>query len=109
MHQLRQLVDRQAADEPPDRRDPRVSPLHGPAPRGVPPTLIVTAECDPLSSDGETYRDRILAAGGKAWWHEQPRLVHSFLRARTTVPAAAEAFARIVAAVAAMGKGEWPY
>ena len=25
---------------------------------GLPPTVIVTAECDPLSSDGETYRDR---------------------------------------------------
>jgi len=35
--------------------------------------------------------------------------VHSFLRARTTVPAAAQAFGRIIAAVAALGKGEWPY
>ncbi|RUT84131.1 esterase, partial [Mesorhizobium sp. M7A.T.Ca.US.000.02.2.1] len=71
-------------------------------------TVIVTAQCDPLSSDGETYRDRIVAAGGKAWWHEEPRLVHSFLRARTNVPAAAEAFARVVGAVAALGRGEWP-
>ena len=50
--------------------------------RGLPPTVIVTAQCDPLSSDGETYRDRILAAGGKAWWYEEPGLVHSFLRGR---------------------------
>ena len=76
---------------------------------GLPPTVVVTAECDPLSSDGETYRDRILAAGGLAWWREEPRLVHSFLRARTTVPRAAEAFARIIGAVAALGRGDWPY
>ncbi|MBZ9889625.1 alpha/beta hydrolase [Mesorhizobium sp. BR1-1-3] len=89
--------------------DPTFAPLRDKDFTGLPPTVIVTAECDPLSSDGETYRDRIVAAGGKAWWHEEPRLVHSFLRARTTVPAAAEAFARIVGAVGALGRGEWPY
>lgn len=89
--------------------DPTFSPLRDTDFSDLPPTVIVTAECDPLSSDGEIYRDRILASGGKARWHEEPRLVHSFLRARTTVPAAAEAFARIVAAVGALGRGEWPY
>lgn len=75
----------------------------------LPPTVIVTAQCDPLSSDGETYRDRILAAGGKAWWSEEPGLVHSFLRGRHTIKRAAEGFGRICAAAAALGKGEWPY
>ena len=89
--------------------DPTFSPLRDTDFSGLPPTVIITAECDPLSSDGETYRNRIVAAGGKAWWHEEPRLVHSFLRARSTVPRAAEAFSRIIAAVAALGKGEWPY
>jgi acetyl esterase len=89
--------------------DPTFSPLRDSDFSGMPATVIITAECDPLSSDGETYRDRILAAGGKAWWHEEKRLVHSFLRARSTVPAAAEAFARIIAAVAVLGRGEWPY
>ncbi|MFD1982010.1 alpha/beta hydrolase [Mesorhizobium newzealandense] len=98
---------RSAKRQSPD--DPTFSPLRDTDFSGLPPTVIVTAECDPLSSDGETYRDRILAAGGKAFWHEEPRLVHSFLRGRATVPAAAEAFERIIAAVAALGKGEWPY
>ncbi|ESY76757.1 lipase/esterase [Mesorhizobium sp. LNHC221B00] len=89
--------------------DPTFSPLRDKDFSGLPPTAIITAECDPLSSDGETYRDRILAAGGKAWWHEEKRLVHSFLRARTTVPAAAHAFASIISAIAALGRGEWPY
>ncbi|MET2829976.1 alpha/beta hydrolase [Mesorhizobium shangrilense] len=89
--------------------DPSFSPLRDSDFSGLPPTVIITAECDPLSSDGEAYRDGILAADGKAWWHEEKRLVHSFLRARTTVPAAADAFARIVAAVGALGRGDWPY
>lgn len=97
---------RSACRQSPD--DPTFSPLRDTDFSGLPPTVIVTAQCDPLSSDGETYRDRIVAAGGKAWWHEEPRLVHSFLRARTSLPAAAAAFARIVGAVGALGRGEWP-
>ncbi|PBC09142.1 alpha/beta hydrolase [Mesorhizobium sp. WSM3859] len=89
--------------------DPTFSPLQDHDFSGLPPTIIVTAECDPLSSDGKTYRDRILAVGGWATWREEPRLVHSFLRARSTVPRAAEAFARIVADIGALGRGEWPY
>ncbi|TPM91590.1 alpha/beta hydrolase [Mesorhizobium sp. B2-1-3A] len=98
---------RSAKRQAPD--DPTFSPLRDSDFSGLPPTVVITAECDPLSSEGETYRDRILAAGGKAWWHEEKRLVHSFLRARTTVPAAAEAFARIIAAAGALGRSEWPY
>ncbi|MCA0051345.1 alpha/beta hydrolase [Mesorhizobium sp. B283B1A] len=98
---------RSAKRQSPD--DPTFSPLRDKDFSGLPPTAIITAECDPLSSDGETYRDRILAAGGKAWWREEKRLVHSFLRARTTVPAAANAFASIISAIAALGRGEWPY
>jgi acetyl esterase len=87
--------------------DPTFSPLRDTDFSGLPPTVVISAQCDPLSSDGEAYRDRILAAGGRAWWHEEPRLVHSFLRARKTVPRAGEAFSRIVAAIATLGKGEW--
>ncbi len=73
----------------------------------LPPTVIITAECDPLSSDGEAYGSRIQAEGGKAWWHEEPGLVHGFLRARHTVARARASFARIVEAVTVLGKGEW--
>jgi acetyl esterase len=75
----------------------------------LPPTVIVTAECDPVSSDGETYRDLIRAAGGKAWWYEEPGLVHSFLRGRHTIGRARAGFTRIVDAVRALGKRQWPY
>ncbi|WP_246684560.1 alpha/beta hydrolase [Mesorhizobium sp. B2-7-1] len=85
--------------------DPTFSPLKDRDFSGLPPTIIVTAECDPLSSDGEAYRERIVAAGGQAWWREEKRLVHSFLRARPTVPRAAEAFGRIVADIARLGAG----
>lgn len=75
---------------------------------GLPPTVIVTAECDPLSSDGEAYRDRIVAAGGQAVWHEEKGLVHGYLRARHSVARARESFTRIVDAIAALGRGVFP-
>lgn len=89
--------------------DPRLAPLADTDFSRLPPTVIVTAQCDPLSSDGATYRDRIVAAGGKAAWFEESGLVHGFLRARLMSERAGAGFARVVAAVAALGKGEWPY
>jgi acetyl esterase len=73
----------------------------------LPPTVLITAECDPLSSDGEAYRDRIVAAGGRAYWFEEPGLVHGYLRARHMVGRARSSFTRIVDAVSALGRGEW--
>lgn len=74
---------------------------------GLPPTVLITAQCDPLSSDGEAYRDRVLAAGGHADWFEEPGLVHGYLRARHTVGRARASFNRIVEAVSVLGKGDW--
>jgi len=90
-------------------RDPAYVPLAEPDLSGMPPTVIISAECDPLSSDGGTYRDRILIKGGKAYWREEAGLVHGYLRGRHTVGRARESFTRIVEAVKALGKGEWPY
>lgn len=87
--------------------DTTLSPLADTDFSVLPPTVAITAQCDPLSSDGETYRDRIIAAGGKALWHEEAGLVHGYLRARHTVGRAKASFDRIVEAVAALGKGGW--
>ena len=75
----------------------------------LPPTVIITAECDPLSSDGEAYRNRMLSAGGKAWWHEEAGLVHGYLRARHSVARARESFSRIVDAIKMLGRKEWTH
>ncbi|MFI0844860.1 alpha/beta hydrolase [Mesorhizobium sp. IMUNJ 23232] len=89
--------------------DPTLEPLRDRDFSNLPPTVIFTAECDPLSSDGKSYRDRILAVAGRAFWFEEPRLTHSYLRARSTDPRARAAFGRIVDAVAALARGYWPY
>jgi acetyl esterase len=89
--------------------DATQSPLADTDFSALPPTVAITAQCDPLSSDGEAYRDRILAAGGKAWWHEEQGLVHGYLRGRHAVGRAGASFSRIVEAVSALGRGSWPY
>ncbi len=89
--------------------DPTIAPMLDRDFADLPPTVVITAECDPLSSDGEAYRDRILAAGGKAFWREEEGLVHGYLRARHTVTRARESFARIVEAVQRLGRSEWPH
>lgn len=90
-------------------RDPSYAPLSDPDFSALPPTVIISAECDPLSSDGEAYRDRVLAAGGKAWWHEETGLVHGYLRARHTVARARESFSRIVESISMLGRREWTH
>ncbi|KQU64944.1 esterase [Aminobacter sp. DSM 101952] len=87
--------------------DITLSPLADADFANLPPTVIITAECDPLSSDGEAYGEGIVAAGGKAFWFEEPGLVHGYLRARHSVGRARASFTRIVDAVAVLGRGEW--
>ncbi len=77
------------------RGDVTFAPLADTDYAGLPPTAIVTAEFDPLSGDGETYRDRIVAAGGRALWIEEPGLVHGYLRARHMVERARLSFNRV--------------
>ncbi|MBB6468295.1 acetyl esterase [Aminobacter lissarensis] len=87
--------------------DITLSPLADADFANLPPTVVITAECDPLSSDGEAYGERIVAAGGKAFWFEEPGLVHGYLRARHTVTRARQSFTRIADAAAVLGRGEW--
>ncbi|RWO33884.1 MAG: alpha/beta hydrolase [Mesorhizobium sp.] len=87
--------------------DLTLSPLADADFANLPPTVLITAQCDPLSSDGEAYRDRLVAEEGHAYWFEEPGLVHGYLRGRHTVGRARSSFTRIVDAVSALGRGEW--
>ncbi len=90
-------------------RDPTLAPLQDADFSDLPPTVIVSAECDPLSDDGAKTPPASLAAGGKAVWFNEKGLVHGYLRGRHTVARARQSFTRIVEAIAALGRGEWPY
>ncbi len=91
---------------PPPEDDPTVYPLRDTDFTGLPPTLAIGAECDPLADDARDYAARIIAAGGQAEWVEEKGLVHGYLRARASVPRAAASFDRIVATISRFAKGE---
>lgn len=76
---------------------------------GLPPTIAIAAECDPLADDCAEYATAITTAGGKAAAFVAKGQVHGYLRARATVPEAATSFKMICAAIAALATNEWPY
>ncbi len=93
----------------PPKGDPRFAPLQDTDFSGLPPSVMVTAECDPLASDGKAYRDAVRVAGGTAKWINVSGMVHGCLRARVMSQKAAGFFDQIVGAVDAVGRREWPY
>lgn len=88
--------------------DPTVSPLQDTDFTGLPPTLAIAAECDPLADDACAYATKVAKAGGRAQWVVEQGLVHGYLRARHSVPRAAVSFARITSAITALAKDRWP-
>jgi acetyl esterase len=85
--------------------DPRVSPLlaHDEAFAASPPTLVITAELDPLRDEGEAYAERLRAAGVVADATRYAGMFHGFFSfaallsdGRRAVSQAAAALARAI-------------
>lgn len=89
--------------------DPTYAPLLDSDFADLPPTVIITADCDPLRDDAPAYAERLRAAGVKVHWINEPGLVHGYLRARHMAERARESFNRIEVAIEALGQGLWPY
>lgn len=88
--------------------EPTYAPLHDTDFRALPATVIITAQCDPLSDDGKDYRDALIAAGGQAVWVNEAGLVHAYLRARVMSGKAAASFRRMTRALSTLVGGELP-
>jgi acetyl esterase len=61
------------------RQDWRASPLYAPDLSGLPPTLIIVGEFDPLVDQNRRYAERLRAAGTAVDLHVYPGMIHGFL------------------------------
>jgi acetyl esterase/lipase len=74
-----------------DLEDPRVSPLRSGDLSGLPPTLILTAEYDPLRDEAEAYADALDGAGVPVEVQRLDGMVHGFFDLVDQSPAALKA------------------
>ncbi|WP_051836398.1 alpha/beta hydrolase [Streptomyces sp. NRRL F-2580] len=82
-----------------DPRHPHVSPLCAPDLSGLPPALVVLADCDVLRDEGLVYARRLAAAGVDCTVQLHPGVFHGFLG--LPLPAARDALAGAAAWLAA--------
>ncbi|MEV0589048.1 alpha/beta hydrolase [Nonomuraea sp. NPDC050310] len=78
---------------------PLASPLHAPTLAGLPPALIVSAECDPLADDGRRYAERLVASRVKAEFRLFEGHVHGSQSLTALLPSAREWRDLVVGAV----------
>ena len=70
----------QYVPDPTERTNPYASPLHAPDLSGMPPSLIIAAELDPLRDEAKAYAMRLSDTGGIATYVCYDGLIHGFFR-----------------------------
>jgi acetyl esterase len=78
-----------------DARNPLASPLLASDLRGLPPALVITAECDPLRDEGEAYAKRLQAAGVPVTYTCYPGMIHPFFSLSAAIPQAFDAYQQV--------------
>jgi acetyl esterase/lipase len=78
-----------------ERADPRISPLRAADVSGLPPTVVHTAEFDPLRDEGQAYAERLREAGVRTRYRCHPGMIHLFYGMRGLIAYAGVAFAQM--------------
>lgn len=89
---------------PEDADDPYASPLRAPDLAGLPPTLIITAEFDPVRDEAEAYGAALAAAGNDVVVSRYDGMVHGFVQMPSVLDRGRDAIAEIADYVTAVGR-----
>lgn len=89
-----------------DPADPRISPLHARDLSGLPPTIIHTAEYDPLRDEGLDYFTRLTPGGAALSYTCHPGMIHLFYGLGAVIPYARTALEQMGGEIrAALARG----
>jgi acetyl esterase len=75
--------------------DPEISPLLMDDLSSLPPTLLVTADHDPLRDDGRAYAQKLIGAGNDVGYIEWQGVVHGFMMMDRFTPASRKLIGRV--------------
>lgn len=87
---------------------PEASPLSSAQLHGFPPTLLVTAEYDPMCDEGEAFVEALVKAGSRAELLPGPGMIHGFANMTALSPAAARIADRAYAWLGQLLNGDAP-
>ncbi|ACI52910.1 Alpha/beta hydrolase fold-3 domain protein [Gluconacetobacter diazotrophicus PA1 5] len=71
---------------PDDLRHPLMAPIHADSLAGLPPAVIVPAQCDPLHDEATGYAAALREAGGQAEVRCYPGTIHGYLNLYSFMP-----------------------
>jgi acetyl esterase len=84
---------------PADGRHPHASPIKAASLAGLPPAMVITAECDPIRDQGEAYAQRLRESGVPVSAKRYEGAIHVFFNLAGVVDAGQQAIADAGAAL----------